>query len=101
MSDREQRRRHRQATMAAKQRRQPQPIEYISERERERRKAQQQRAFSIAEFCERNKICRDSVYKQIREKRLKAHKCGKSTLIFDTDEAEWRSNLPLLELPAA
>lgn len=101
MSDREQRQRHRRGAMAAKQPRQPQSIEYISERERERRKAQQQRAFSIAEFCERNKICRDSVYKQIREKRLKAHKCGKSTLIFDTDEAEWRSNLPLLELPAA
>ena len=101
MSDREQRQRHRRGAMAAKQRRQHQSIEYISEHERERRKAQQKHAFSIAEFCERNNICRDSVYKQIREKRLKAHKCGKSTLIFDTDEAEWRSNLPLLELPAA
>jgi hypothetical protein len=67
------------------------------ERERARRDAQR-RASSINEFCDRNDVCRDTAYKEIRLKRLRARKVGKRTLIFPEDEQAWRDSLPILEL---
>jgi len=69
----------------------------MSERERVRRDAQR-RASSINEFGERNHICRETIYQQIRLKRLRARKVGKRTLIFPEDEQAWRDSLPILEL---
>jgi hypothetical protein len=71
----------------------------ISERENARRVAQRA-ASTINEFAERNHICRETVYVEIRHKRLKAHKLGSKTLIFAEDEAAWRNSLPVLELGA-
>jgi excisionase family DNA binding protein len=79
----------------------------ISEREIARRDAQraasvaQRAASTIAEFAERNRLCRETVYSLIRLKRLKAHKVGSKTLIFAEDEAAWRNSLPVLELGSA
>jgi hypothetical protein len=70
-------------------------------RARQRSAEVERRAFGVHEFAKRNNIGKDKVYKEIREGRLKARKAGKRTIIFDTDEDEWRANLPLLELPAA
>jgi excisionase family DNA binding protein len=56
----------------------------------------EKKAFSVDEFCERNDVCRDTVYRQIRAGHLKARKVGKRTLIFDEDERAWRDNLPVL-----
>lgn len=58
-------------------------------------------ASTINEFAARNHICRETVYVEIRNKRLKAHKLGAKTLIFAEDEAAWRNNLPVLELGSA
>jgi hypothetical protein len=79
----------------------------ISERENARRDAQraasvaQRAASTINEFAERNRLCRETVYAEIRLKRLKARKVGSKTLIFAEDEAAWRNNLPVLELGSA
>jgi hypothetical protein len=79
----------------------------ISERENAQRVAQraasvvQRAASTINEFAERNRLCRESVYAEIRRKRLKAHKLGSKTLIFAEDEAAWRNSLPVLELGSA
>jgi excisionase family DNA binding protein len=56
------------------------------------------RAFNPPEFARRNGIGLDKTYKEIREGRLRAHKAGRRTLIFDTDEQAWREALPRLEL---
>jgi hypothetical protein len=55
-------------------------------------------AHSIPEFCERNGVGKDTVYKEIREGRLLARKVNKRTLIFNDAEAAWRAALPVLEL---
>jgi hypothetical protein len=79
----------------------------ISERENARRDAQraasvaQRAASTINEFAERNRLCRETVYAEIRLKRLKARKVGSKTLIFAEDEAAWRNSLPVLELGSA
>jgi hypothetical protein len=76
----------------------------MSNRERARRDAQREAsiaaraAFTINEFAARNRLCRESVYVQIRRKRLIAHKVGAKTLIFAEDETAWRNSLPVLEL---
>ena len=58
-------------------------------------------ASTVNEFAARNHICRETVYVEIRRKRLIAHKVGSKTLIFAEDEAAWRNNLPVLELGSA
>jgi excisionase family DNA binding protein len=72
----------------------------MSDRERLRREAQRE-ASTVDEFCARNHICRDTVYRQIRAGHLKAKKVGKRTLIFDEDERAWRDSLPVLAATAA
>jgi hypothetical protein len=75
----------------------------ICERENARRDAQRGAcaASTINEFAERNRLCRETVYAEIRLKRLKARKVGSKTQIFAEDEAAWRNNLPVLELGSA
>ena len=58
-------------------------------------------AATINELGARNHICRETVYVEIRNRRLKAHKLGSKTLIFAEDEAAWRDSLPVLELGSA
>jgi hypothetical protein len=72
----------------------------MSDRERARRDAQR-RASVVDQFCERNQICRDTFYKEVRRGRLRARKIGRKTIVTPEDEAAWKASLPLLELPAA
>ena len=69
----------------------------MTERERARRD-EQRRASTINEVCDRNHVCRETIYQQIRLKRLRARKVGKRTLIFPEDEQAWRDGLPVLNL---
>jgi hypothetical protein len=73
---------------------------FMTERESSRRDAQRM-ASTVDEFCERNHICRETAYGQIRTGRLRARKVGKRTLIFTEDEAAWRDSLPVLVLGSA
>jgi excisionase family DNA binding protein len=57
----------------------------------------QQRAMSIAEFCERYGTGRTTTYQEIKMGRLRARKCGKRTIISEDDAEEWLRRLPLLE----
>jgi hypothetical protein len=53
-----------------------------------------QRAMSLAEFCQRYNIGRTKAYEQIKQRRLKARKCDKRTIIGDDDAEAWFSSLP-------
>ncbi len=74
----------------------------MSDRERARRVRQQaasegrRTASTINEVCERNHVCRDFIYGQIRAGRLKATKFGRVTRIFSDDEEAWQNSLPAL-----
>jgi hypothetical protein len=57
-----------------------------------------QKAFGVREFCERNDICRDTFYAEVRTGRLRARKIGRKTIVTDDDERRWRDSLPILEL---
>jgi len=68
-----------------------------SERARQQAAAQGRRtASTINEVCERNHVCRDFIYGQIRAGRLKARKFGRVTRIFSDDEEAWQNRLPAL-----
>ena len=79
---------------------------YVTDRERERRERQREvserqprrerTALTINEVCERNHVCRDFIYAQIRAGRLRAHKFGRVTRIFSDDEEAWQNSLPTL-----
>jgi excisionase family DNA binding protein len=74
----------------------------ISETERRRRARQraasiQQRAMSIDGFAQRYGIGRTTAYEEIKQKRLRARKVGKRTIITDDDAEAWLQRLPLLE----
>ena len=71
----------------------------MADSERRQREVQRE-ASTIDEFCARNHICRDTAYREIRIRRLRARKVGKKTLIFAEDEAAWRASLPELKLAA-
>ena len=64
----------------------------ISEREQQRR--DRQRAFSLAEFCERYGPGRTTAYQEIKEGRLRARKIGKRTVITADDAEDWLRHLP-------
>lgn len=51
-------------------------------------------AVSIEDFARRYSIGRNSVYREIGDGRLRAHKCGRRTLILRESELEWASKLP-------
>ena len=55
-----------------------------------------QRAMSIARFCERYNIGRTKAYEEIKQKRLRAHKCGKRTIIAEDDAENWLRSLPMV-----
>lgn len=51
--------------------------------------------FSLEEFCFRNGIGRTTVYKEIKEGRLRARKVGKRTLISLEEESRWFASSPV------
>lgn len=53
-----------------------------------------QRALSIPEFCQRYRVGRGTAYKQIKNGRLKARKCGDRTIIDADDAQTWLRGLP-------
>jgi hypothetical protein len=56
-------------------------------------------AYSLAEFCERNGICRATAYEQSKRGELKIRKIGKKSIVTAADERSWRDSLPLLRHP--
>ncbi len=52
-------------------------------------------AYSITEASARANICRDGIYRAIREGRLEARKSGRRTLITDEALKRFVDNLPL------
>lgn len=52
------------------------------------------RAYSIKEAAHRVGICRDGIYRAIRQGELAARKCGHRTLILDTDLDRYLDELP-------
>lgn len=67
-------------------------MKHISEREPQRRA--QQRAMSLAEFCDRYGPSRTKTYEEIKCGRLRAIKCGKRTLVTADDAEAWLRSLP-------
>jgi hypothetical protein len=64
----------------------------LSEAERLRR--ERQRAMSLDQFCERFNVGRTKAYEEIKQRRLKARKCGARTIIGQDDAEEWFNSLP-------
>lgn len=54
----------------------------------------QKLAFSINETALRTGICRDVIYRAIREGDLPARKCGRRTLILHADLENYLKSLP-------
>jgi excisionase family DNA binding protein len=52
------------------------------------------RGMSISEFCARYGVGKTKVYQEIKEKRLRAKKCGKRTIVGDEDAEIWFQHLP-------
>jgi len=57
-------------------------------------------AYSINEACSRANICRDGIYRAIREGRLEARKSGRRTLITEEALKRFVDNLPLFPMTA-
>ena len=58
-------------------------------------------AMTLREFMSWASISSTTVYKHIHSGRLKAVKCGRRTLIRNSDAMHWLNNLPELEGVAA
>jgi excisionase family DNA binding protein len=56
-----------------------------------------QRAMSITEFSERYGVSRSTTYEEIKCGRLRAHKCGKRTIITEDDAENWLRSLRVME----
>ena len=54
--------------------------------------------YSVDDAARRVGICRDGIYSAIREKRLKAKKFGRRTLITEADLQAFLNELPDLNL---
>jgi hypothetical protein len=54
------------------------------------------RGMSIEAFGKRYGPGRTTTYQEIKSGRLKAHKCGTRTFIFEDDAEDWLRSLPLL-----
>jgi excisionase family DNA binding protein len=59
-----------------------------------KRRRDRQRAMSIAEFCDLYGPGRTTAYQEIKLGRLRAHKCGKRTIITEDDAEDWLQRLP-------
>lgn len=57
----------------------------------------EQRAFTIRDVIRHTTLCRDLVYKAIRENRLVARKAGKRTLITAEDLNSFLQSLPRVQ----
>jgi predicted DNA-binding transcriptional regulator AlpA len=66
----------------------------ISEVELQRRALH--RAMSLAEFCQTYGIGRTTAYSEIKQKRLRARKIGKRTVIVEDDAEDWLKCLPVI-----
>ena len=53
-----------------------------------------QGAFSIDEFCRRYNLGKTFVYELIKDRQLRAVKCGNRTLIRRADAEQWARALP-------
>ena len=73
----------------------------LSIEQSETEKAPHKRSFSLKTFCERNGIGLTTAYAEIKAGRLRAHKVGTRTIIFDESEDEWRASLPAMGSSAA
>jgi hypothetical protein len=67
----------------------------ISEREQLRRA--NQRAMSLAGFCERYGIGRTKAYEELNSGRLRGRKSGRRTIITEDDAEDWLRCLPMRE----
>jgi hypothetical protein len=52
------------------------------------------RALSLAQFCHQYNVGRTKAYEEIKQRRLKARKCGARTIIGQDDAEEWFNSLP-------
>jgi excisionase family DNA binding protein len=57
-------------------------------------RSNRQRAMSIDQFRVRYGVGRTTAYEEIKLGRLRAHKCGKRTLITEDDAEDWLRRLP-------
>jgi len=55
-----------------------------------------QEAFTIAEFCRAYSVGMTHVYKLIKDKKLRAKKTGRKTLILRKDAESWAASLPTM-----
>jgi excisionase family DNA binding protein len=53
-------------------------------------------AFTLKDFCDAYRVCREKAYQQIRAGRLRAVKLGRKTLILRADADAWAASLPEL-----
>ena len=53
-------------------------------------------AFTIKEFCNAYRLCREKAYQEVRACRLRAVKLGRKTLILRADAELWAASLPEL-----
>ena len=53
-------------------------------------------AYSVAEALTRLNLSRDTFYKLVREGRLTVRKCGRRSLVLDSDLAAFLEGLPTL-----
>lgn len=51
--------------------------------------------WTIPEVCEHTRIPRTKIFEALKDGYLIAHKAGRINLIFDTDLADYISNLPI------
>jgi hypothetical protein len=56
-------------------------------------------AFTVAEFCERNDMCKATFYELLKSGQLKARKRGSRTIVLASDELEWLNSLPAYASP--
>jgi hypothetical protein len=54
-------------------------------------------SFSVREFCLRNGMSLSKAYTEIKNKRLRARKRGRSTIITAEDERAYNEALPVLD----
>jgi hypothetical protein len=57
-------------------------------------------AFTVNDFCRKFRIGRDKFYDEVRDRRLRARKVGKKTVVLKSDAETWTASLPSLDLSA-